>query len=291
MILNDITWLHVEPTTRCNAWCSSCGRNNSGYGLSDEVVIGDLDLDRFKEVIDKLPNLTSVQLCGTMGDPCAGKLINEQLKIIKDRDLDVQIHTNGSLRTKDWWQKLAKLFGNRITVWFAIDGLEDTHSIYRQATNWKKIIENAKSFIDAGGNAIWQFIPFAHNEHQIQDCMKLSTEMGFSKFEFIKNASYNKKTLDYRSGKEIDIRPWSKHDDQWRRKSKRLDKVTGNKITRSKVEKKDCMHIELNSIYLSARGVISACCYIRPRPFKEGEIEHSFATKEYFPTCLKKCGT
>ena len=133
---NTIKWLHVEPSTRCNAWCSSCGRNKSGFGLKD-FVLEDLDPDRLKEVLDKLPNLTTVQLCGNLGDPCASKLIGQQLKIIKERDLDLQIHTNGSLRSKDWWRSLAKTFGKKITVWFAIDGLEDTHRIYRQATNWK----------------------------------------------------------------------------------------------------------------------------------------------------------
>jgi MoaA/NifB/PqqE/SkfB family radical SAM enzyme len=90
---DKIKWLHVEPTTRCNAWCSSCGRNNNGYGLSD-FVLEDLDPDRLEQFIDKLPNLKVVQFCGNLGDPCASKLIDQQLKIIKDRDLGLQMHTN-----------------------------------------------------------------------------------------------------------------------------------------------------------------------------------------------------
>jgi MoaA/NifB/PqqE/SkfB family radical SAM enzyme len=288
-MLDTIKWLHVEPTTRCNAWCSSCGRNNSGYRLSN-FVIEDLDPNRLEQVISKLPNLTTIQFCGNLGDPCASKVINEQLNIVKNHNLELQLHTNGSLRSKDWWNRLAVKFGKKLTVWFAIDGLEDTHSIYRQATNWKKIIENAKSFIDAGGDAVWQFVPFAHNEHQIKDCMKLSTNLGFSKFEFVKNARYMKETYDYKTGKPVDIRPWSKHDTQWSRKGQILNKKTG-KVVKKKVEKKDCMHLALKSLYLNASGVIAPCCYFKQTPFVVGHVENSIVSKKFIKTCIDNCGS
>ena len=287
---DKIKWLHVEPTTRCNAWCSSCPRNNNGHGLTD-FVLEDLEPARLEQVLDKLPNLKVVQFCGTLGDPCASKQIDRQLKIIKDRDLELQIQTNGSLRSKDWWHNLARMFGDRLTVWFAIDGLEDTHKIYRQATNWNKIIENAKSFLDAGGNAVWQFIPFAHNEHQIKDCMKLSTSMGFTKFEFVKNARYGSKAYDYQSGEPIDIRPWSKHNEQWSRKGKILDKKTGNNVVKKKVEKKNCMHLALSSLFLNASGVIAPCCYFGQRPFVEGQIDDSITSENFITTCINYCGS
>jgi|TARA_B110000444_G_C18799215_1_gene576541 MoaA/NifB/PqqE/SkfB family radical SAM enzyme len=284
-------WLHVEPTTRCNAWCSSCPRNVNGYGLAKNFALEDLDPARLEQVIEKLPNLTTVQFCGNLGDPCASKLIDKQLKIVKDSDLELQIHTNGSLRSAEWWHDLAKLFGAKLTVRFAIDGLEDTHKIYRQATDWNKIIENAKTFIDAGGNAIWQFIPFAHNEHQIKDCMKLSTKLGFSKFEFVKDARYFDKAYDYRSGEPVDIRPWSEHNTQWIRKGEILNKKTGNKITKKIVEKKNCMHLALSSLFLNASGVIAPCCYFGQTPAVEGQIEHSINTKNYIDTCISACGS
>ncbi len=287
---DKIKWLHVEPSTRCNAWCSSCMRNKQGYGLAD-FVLEDLDPDRLEQVVDKLPNLKTVQFCGKLGDPCASKQIDRQLKIIKDRDLELQIHTNGSLRSKNWWHNLARMFGDRLTVWFAIDGLEDTHKIYRQATNRNKIIENAKSFIDARGDAVWQFIPFAHNEHQIKDCMKLSISMGFSRFEFVKNARYTDKAYDYRSGEPVEIRPWSKHNEQWNRKGKILDKKTGDDFAKKKVEKKNCMHLALSSLFLNASGVISPCCYFKQQPFVEGQIENSIESGNYIKTCIYSCGS
>ena len=40
-IWNKITIVHVEPTTKCNASCPGCPRNNNGYGLKDNFELID----------------------------------------------------------------------------------------------------------------------------------------------------------------------------------------------------------------------------------------------------------
>ena len=288
-MLDNIKWLHVEPTTRCNAWCSSCSRNKNGYGLTN-FKIQDLDPQRLQDVIDKCTKLQTVQFCGNRGDPCASKCIDKQLDVVHKKGLHLQIHTNGSLRTKEWWGKLAEQFKDKLVVWFAIDGLEDTHSKYRQGTDWKKIIGNAKEFIDRGGRAVWQFIPFQHNEHQMRDCMKMSTRMGFERFEFVKNARYPKNAFDYKTGKEIVIKPWSKHQDQWSRKSGILQKITDSTHDKIQVQRKNCMHLILPSIFLSANGNINPCCYFNVS-LNDLDIEASINKKSYYKTCLEACGS
>ncbi len=288
-MLDDIEWLHVEPTTRCNAWCSSCPRNNNGYGLTN-FTLEDLSTKRLQDVIESLPKLKTVQFSGNLGDPCASKIIDKQLTVIRDRQLILQLHTNGSLRSKYWWKRLADTFGESLTVWFAIDGLQDTHHIYRQGTNWNKVIENAKSFIDEGGNAVWQFVPFAHNEHQIKSCIQLSQKLGFKRFEFVKNARYTETSFHYRTGKPIDIRPWSKHTTQWKRKGRILNKNTSeNKI--HQVKRKNCMHLALKSIFLNASGVITPCCYLGNTPLHSVDIAESISSNKFLPTCVKSCGS
>jgi len=289
MDLKKVKWLYVEPTTRCNAWCSSCVRNNYGYGLSD-FKITDLPENSLKETLEKMPSLETVQMGGNRGDPCAGKLIDKYLDMIIPMNIHIQIHTNGSLRSTQWWENLAQKFTPSHEVWFAIDGLEDTHSIYRQGTDWKKIIKNAEAFINAGGKAVWQFIPFAHNEHQIKDCMILSTKMGFHRFEFIKNARYPEQSFHYKTGKPIEIAPWSKHNDSWNRKGEILDKNT-TKVENSTVKTKNCMHLTMKSVYLDALGKLHPCCYLPYTNLSDVDISKTLRDKNFLSRCLAACGS
>ena len=67
------------------------------------------------------------------------------------------------MRTEKFWS-LGKLNANKeIYVVFCLDGLEDTHEIYRRKTNFNKIISNMKAFIDAGGYAGVITTAFDHN--------------------------------------------------------------------------------------------------------------------------------
>jgi MoaA/NifB/PqqE/SkfB family radical SAM enzyme len=288
-MFDTVKWLHVEPSTRCNAWCSSCSRNKNGFGLTD-FVIEDLQAERLKEVIELLPALHTVQFCGNLGDPCASKIIDDQLAVVKDKNLNLQLHTNGSLRNTEWWSQLANIFQDKIEVWFAIDGLEDTHAIYRQGTSWQKIIDNATAFMQQGGRAIWQFIPFAHNEHQIKQCMKLSTQLGFRRFEFVKTARYKTEPRHYQTGEQLDIKPWSQHESQWRRRGGILDKIQ-KKIEKTTVLEKDCMHLAMPSIFLNANGIISPCCYFGQNPLSKNNIKEQFSKKEFQKRCLSSCGS
>ena len=68
---------------------------------------------------------------------------------------------------------------------FGIDGLEDTNDIYRINVPYNKVMENARAFIDAGGQAHWRMIKFKHNQHQFDQAKKLSKDYGFKSFELI----------------------------------------------------------------------------------------------------------
>jgi MoaA/NifB/PqqE/SkfB family radical SAM enzyme len=272
-------WLHVEPTSRCNAWCPSCPRNLKGYGLADIAVL-DLDPQRLRSVIEEY-NIQNVQMCGNIGDPCAATNINEQFDILTNIE-KLQIHTNGSLRKSEWWASLPKQF-NDIDIWFALDGIGDVHSYYRQGTDYDKIIKNATAFIEAGGNAVWQFIPFAHNEHQIMECMKLSQKLGFKRFEFVRNARYLPNSLHYKTGQPLDIKPWSK--------DKRFNSLSYNYNSNPTMVPTDsCMHLSMPSIFLNAKGKVTPCCYMQDTNLKDIDIKEEFSNNVYRDICLRNCG-
>jgi MoaA/NifB/PqqE/SkfB family radical SAM enzyme len=76
---------------------------------------------------------------------------------------------------------------NHVVI-FGIDGLEDTHHIYRVGTTYENVTRNAKAFIDAGGIAEWVFIKFKHNEHQVDQARQRAKDLGFARFT-VKNST------------------------------------------------------------------------------------------------------
>jgi hypothetical protein len=211
MILSDVTWLQVENSTKCNAWCPACGRNQNGYGLNPNLVVEDLPTARFEEVLKKLPNLETIQFSGTYGDVMAAANVLEHIDLALRYSSKIQIHTHGGIRSISWWTELGKLLQNKNhDVWFGLDGLKGVHEIYRQGTDFDKTIANARAFISAGGYATWQFIPWKHNEHQIKDCMRLSQKIGFKKFKFVTSVRENIGARHWQTGQILELKPWSR---------------------------------------------------------------------------------
>lgn len=282
MQVDGIKWVHVEASSKCNAWCPACPRNNNGFGLAPDVIEQDLSPGKFEEIVSGLPNLYGVQFCGNLGDPLASAHIDELIDISKRYAKKIQIHTNGSLRNTKWWNDLAKnLVGVEHDVWFGIDGLAGVHEIYRQGTDFEKIMKNAQEFIAAGGHATWQFIPYKHNEHQVLECLKLSQQMKFKKFHLAK--LYRKKTLarHYKTGQEFDLLPTDSM-----RSLTNIDRV---KVA---VEDKNCMHLSMPSIYVSAAGNVSRCCYLaNGEKFRSVEnLLKNVSTDLTDKMCIRSCG-
>lgn len=282
MTVNDIKWLHVEPTSKCNAWCPQCPRNNHGFGLTEFLTVQDLDLNIFAKTLEQLPNLYAVQFCGNYGDPIAADKIKEMIDIAKKHVVKIQIHTNGSLRSTKWWSGLAKQLSTvEHDVWFGIDGLENIHEIYRQGTSYKKIIDNATSFINSGGKATWQFIPFNHNEHQIKDCIRLSQKLGFKKFKLVKSFRNILNVKNYKTGNNFKLLP-----------AKILFKNTNLSNNIKNVKLENCMHLSQPSIYLAANGKLSTCCY-RSNLFAVDNVEELLYNKLDLTQniCIESCGS
>lgn len=244
-------WLQVEATTKCNAWCPGCARNNGGYGLVDDLVLEDLNENVFENHLKSMPDLEVIDFCGTYGDAIAAYNIKTLVEVAKKYAPKIILRTNGSLRNNVWWAQFANILkGTDHEVWFCLDGLADTHAIYRQGTDFDTIINNAKIFMVHGGVAVWQYIPWEHNQHQIKDAIRMSQQLGFKRFEFIQDVRKDFVARDYQTGAEIKIRPWQ--EDQ------KLNRYEKN---RSTLKLENCRHLSQPSVYLNANGQLSPCCF------------------------------
>ena len=274
--------MHVELSSRCNAWCPACPRSNAGFGLKSHVVEQDLAIERFEEVLRCLPSLEVVQFCGNYGDPIIAKNIIKAIEVAKKHATKIQIHTNGSIRNQEWWRDLALLLkGIDHDVWFGIDGTKGVHEIYRQGTDYDKIIDNATAFINAGGYATWQFIPYAHNEHQVRKCFAISHQLKFKKFKIAKLYRKQTEARHWKTGKLFELLPTTEFQSLLR-----MPKEI------AKVEVANCMHLSYPSMYLAANGKISRCCYLSDAE-KFDNVESMFYNQVNLDNviCLNSCGT
>ena len=268
---NQLRQIHLEITNNCQAKCPMCNRNIHG-GVENPLIrqVG-WSLDEYKTIISEevINQIDMIYFCGNYGDPL---LNNDLLEMISytvklKKEIDIRIHTNGSLRSSAWWKKLAEVMPRIHNVVFAIDGLEDTNYIYRIGTDYKKIIENAKEFINTGGIAEWAFIRFKHNEHQVEDAKMLAKNLGFKQF-VMKDSSrflFDKKFPVYDKERNIQyyIEPSTKSE------LKIIDKdVVDNYKTILKNIKIDCHALKQHEIYITAQGNVFPCCWLAMIPYQ-----------------------
>lgn len=299
--LQDIRRLHIELTTRCNARCPMCMRNYRGYDYNSGYPLCELSLKDFEHIVSpdllaqlikpdppvngmvpKIYDFRGVVFNGNLGDFASASDALDIVNYVVEHNVPVHINTNGSVRNPAWWAKLA-LPG--VTVGFALDGLADTHALYRQDTDWHRIIDHAKAFISAGGQAVWRFVPFDHNRHQEATCRQLASELGFVKFENIYDGRDTGPVFN-RNGKfshYIGARPPGDQDPDvkdlleshvtwydsrtWQGSRDQPDVVI------------DCLHKRAREIYIAADGSVYPCCFLG---FYPGTMHHP-GNKELAP--------
>jgi len=191
----EIKSIEIELTTVCNAYCPVCIRYNArdeGLFLNPKANLNQLiSLDTIAKIFksDKISDTIEVNLIGTSGDPLAHPKILDIIKLILHHKphATFTIHTNGGLRSTKIFTELAKLIYKKSKVSFSLDGLEDTNHIYRIGVDFKKAISNMTAFIEAGGKAVWQFVIFDWNKHQIAECKKYAFDLGCFSFESREN--------------------------------------------------------------------------------------------------------
>jgi len=264
-----------------------CARTVLGYHR-DKSKNSELTLQTFQNLTHHLiENLEKILFCGTLGDPAS---CTDLLKIIDwvqsiNSNIVIGINTNGAIRNSTWWKQLAnKIKQNPYSyVVFSIDGLEDTNHIYRKKVVWNKLIENAQSYISAGGVAQWDMLVFDHNKHQVEEAKQLACNMGFRAFRTKVSNRFELHNTDLLPPDQvmpiIEEEPFS------------------------------CMAENTNSVYLSAAGVWYPCCYIHDEHARYidntwGNVLTSIEDREQqwqeldlsirtdpLPVCKKSCGS
>tara|TARA_R100000234_G_scaffold48682_3_gene29149 strand:+ start:1450 stop:2436 length:987 start_codon:yes stop_codon:yes gene_type:complete len=253
----DINW---ELNNICNLMCPQCARNEikdgvlqwnkSGDGNPTESLnTSEMSLNQFVTCYNNIGNVGLVKFYGQISENVLSKDYLDICEFIVYSGSRVLTSTNGSIRTKKWWREFGKLKNNKVV--FCIDGV-DTLSHYRINASYDKIIENATSFIEGGGNAEWRMIVFKHNEHEISRAQETAKKLGFNSFTLLYSQRSDTTEFTYK-GEEYKIEP-SSHS--------KLNVSVGEIV---------CKFQEYNSIYVSHTGRVWPCCYLPEQKSSLGE--------------------
>ena len=252
--MDQIDSVHVEITSRCNAKCPMCSRTNNPIILNNQSEISYTNFIKFfpKEFIGQLKK---IKFCGNYGDPAVAHDLIQIHEYVLEHNPTIMItlSTNGGVRNTDFWEKLGNIYARtpHSFVEWHIDGLEDTNHIYRIGVQWKKLMDNARAFIGTGANAKWFFIPFFHNEHQVESAEDISREMGFRDFVLKISARFKDfdKPFEYRDAEN---------------NKKKIYPPTADRFDIQDMQHKGpliCLHKHRKEIYVDSWGRLFPCCW------------------------------
>lgn len=258
--------VHIELTSRCNAECPMCSRTSNPLILDNQ---DEITLPAFKSFfpVEFLNELDQIKFCGNFGDPAVAKDILKIHEYIYTVNPNIRfvVNTNGGVRGVKFWTDMGRFYSKANgAVTFHIDGLEDTNHIYRSKVKWKKVIENLKAFNQAGGKSVWAFIPFFHNEHQVEEAEQLSKELGCIDFAVKITARFSDYTKPF---------IYSQGDVTKKIYPPVADRFNIKEMVRT-LDKPQCVAKDRSEIYVDSWGRVAPCCwiasnYVRDRKYLE----------------------
>ena len=109
---------HIEPTSKCTLECPLCDRTWF-HEKFKKRTIHEINVNHVVKFVG--PNV-QVAMCGNNGDPIYHSEFLELCQRFKENNCKLSITTNGSAKTKKWWEKLKTILKKEDKITFSIDG-------------------------------------------------------------------------------------------------------------------------------------------------------------------------
>ena len=189
---------HIELCSKCSLKCPRCSRQEVPEGLTNK----DLSLEWFQNNFTGklLTDVRKLTFCGDDGDPIYAKDFLKILAWFREHNKNVQfvIVTNGSYKTKAWWEELNSILNEKDHIHFSLDGWDqESNNIYRVNCNWFSIITGINALKDTKAYKTWATIAFKFNEDKIDDIQEMAKKLGFDNFQLTLSTKFNKNYPSY----------------------------------------------------------------------------------------------
>jgi MoaA/NifB/PqqE/SkfB family radical SAM enzyme len=236
----------------CTLKCPRCSRTEFINQFPKQWKNKSLNLEHLKNFLDiDLKNKT-MSLSGTYGDSIYYNQLFDMIDYFKNAGAAVNISTNGSYKTVEWWKELSSRLDEKDKIIFAIDGVPENFTQYRINADWSTISEAVNVLKTGTVKLSWQYILFSYNENTVDAAKQLSLDMGFDDFFVMQSTRWD-------------------HGKEWLTPNASLEPISQSKI----IWKKHRDIVEVNpkckrtnySHYISADGFYTPCCHVAEHRF------------------------
>ena len=179
--------VRLDICTLCQLNCVECFMRKDEENIRKQGGFGYVDFETFKNFIDKHPFIEKINV-SNHGEIFLNPDLDKILEYAYQKGVVLGANSGVNLNTisEETAENLVKYQFELLCV--SIDGAsQETYSIYRRGGDFNKVIENIKminhfkeKYNSEFPIMFYKFIPFGHNEHEIEDAKKLAKELNMS---------------------------------------------------------------------------------------------------------------
>jgi len=173
------TQVYIEVTNYCNSLCASCPLTYNHF-LPQEPK-HHLGWDKFRQIVDQLPQLDRVVLHG-IGEPLLNKELPRFISHLKERGANVLFNTNAILLDQKRGDALVQAGLDEMRV--SLDAVTpELYAKLRGVDQLPRVIQNLKAFVKRHGGrkspklSLW-WVAMQNNLPQLPDFVRLASQIG-----------------------------------------------------------------------------------------------------------------
>jgi len=261
-----------------------------------------MTLEQVKAIFghDEIRAIDHIQFCPGWGDALMNPEILPMIDYLFEtacetgEPLNLQIITNGSLRSEEWWFELGKTMkyfsdmnppNLSLNMTFDIDGItQEMHAKYRRGTDLNRVLENMEMCSSFPLTfATSQSVIFEHNYHHMSAIETMAKKFGSISHSFIRSERFDN---------PLDV---DDPDFKFKNEDGKLEYLTmspplNTGFREEMTEEIDCRYAGKNEIKINYDGQVLPCCYFtnayiageRWSSFDDaGQWKESWIAKEY----------
>ena len=283
MLKSEVKEIELELTGVCNLHCPICSRN---FVHSQFMVVKNIrPLGEIIEQLEEYPSLKTIIFAGTLSEPTLYPQFLELVEYCNNRNLNIQIFTNGNTHNNNWWMTLGyfmKESPKDSRVVFTVCGsTQELHEHYRVGSKLNELLDHAAYFkVFGAGKDYCQHILFEYNK---EDYDKGLMQPIFNKFShhFQVTAEYrrrlNEKITEPKEGIQPPIHIKSVIDCLFQRRKPIKSPLCIN-----------CRSLRDKKVYINQFGRVFPCfthAEFEDRDFKDDDMNYDDILAYNYPDC------